>query len=135
MSLRILIVEDSPITREMVKGMLGMLGHQVVAETEALNETLAAYQQHRPDAVAIDLSLPKEDGLTILKALRKLDARARVVVVSGNSQARIREEVLKAGAVDLLAKPIELDALRASLERISPHENNPPGPASNPPAH
>jgi len=134
MALRVMIVEDSPLTREMLKEMLDILGHKVVAEAENLSGALAAYQQHRPDLVTIDLSLPQEDGLTILRALRKADPAARAVIVSGNSQARIREEALAIGAMDLLGKPIELDSLRQLLEKIPAHADTPPGPTSNPPA-
>jgi two-component system chemotaxis response regulator CheY len=124
MGLRMIVVEDNLLTREMIKEMIEILGHQVVAEAEDLATTMAAYQQHKPDGLTIDLSLPKEDGLAILKALRAADPNVRAIIVSGNSQARIREEVLKAGAVDLLPKPIELDSLRQCLGRAFPDANN-----------
>jgi two-component system chemotaxis response regulator CheY len=115
MGLRIMIVEDSPITREMLREMLLGLGHEVVAETDNMQEAIATYQRLRPDAVTMDLSLPKDDGLTILRALRKVEPDAKVFIISGNSQERIREEALKAGAVDVIAKPIEFDALQQRL--------------------
>ena len=124
MALRMIIVEDNLVTREMIKDMLDLLGHQVVAEVEDLAGTLAAYQQHKPDGLTIDLSLPKEDGLTILKALRAADPNVRAIIVSGNSQARIREEVLAAGAVELLPKPIELDSLRKVLGKVFPNADH-----------
>ena len=125
MALRMIIVEDNLITRVLLKDMLDLLGHQVVAEAEDLATALAAYEQHKPDGVTIDLSLLKEDGLTILKALRKAHPEVRAIIVSGNSQARIKEEVLRAGAVDLLPKPIELDSLRQVLAKVFPHADNP----------
>lgn len=118
MGLRIMIVEDSPITREMLKEMLAILGHEVVAEADNLADALAAYGRTKPHAVTMDLSLPKEDGLTILRALRKADPGAKVFIVSGNNQERIRQEVVKAGASDLIGKPIELDTLKRCLELI-----------------
>ena len=124
MPLRMIVVEDSLLTREMIKDMLKVLGHQVVAETEDLAATMAAFQQHKPDGITIDLSLPKEDGLAILKALFAVDPNVRAIIVSGNSQARIKEEVLKAGAVDLLPKPIEMAALRACLGKVFPNADN-----------
>lgn len=135
MALRVLIIEDNKLTREMLKGYLGMLGHEVVAETESLNESLAAYKKHRPDAVTIDLSLPKEDGLSIMKALLRSDAKARVIVITGNTQERVRQELLQAGAAGIIYKPIEVENLRNSLENISSHGNNPTRPASHPPAN
>ncbi len=133
MALRILVVEDNLITREMLKDIFDILGHQVVAEADDMSGTLSAYQQHKPDLVTVDLSLPKEDGLAILRALRQAHADAKIVVISGNSQQRIRDEVLQAGALDLLGKPIELDVLKRCLEAVSAHGNNPPGPEDHPP--
>ena len=118
MGLRMMIVEDSPITREMLKEMLAALGHEVVAEADNLADALSGYEKNRPDAVTMDLSLPKEDGLTILKALLTVHPQAKVFIISGNSQERIRQEILKAGAADLLPKPIEIDTLRQRLELI-----------------
>ncbi len=119
-----MIVEDNFLTREMFKDMLDILGHQVVAEAEDLAGALAAYQKYKPDGLTIDLSLPKEDGLTILKALCKADPKVRAIIVSGNSQARIREQALQAGAMELLPKPIELDSLREVLGKVFPNENH-----------
>ena len=133
--MRIMIVEDNFIAREMLQEFCDLLGHEVVAIAEDLAGALAAYRQHRPDVVTIDLSLPKEDGLTILKALRQADPGARVVIVSGNCQERIRRDCLQAGAVELLPKPIELSDLQACLERVSSHGNNLPRPENHPPAH
>ena len=124
MPLRVIIVEDNLIARELLKEMIEALGHQVVAEAEDLATTVAAYKQHKPDVLTIDLSLPTGDGLAILKALRRTDPKARAIIISGNSQARIREEVLKAGAANFLAKPIDLAALRACLCKLFPHADN-----------
>jgi len=124
MALRMIIVEDNLLTREMIKDMLELLGHQVVAEADDQAGAVAAYRQHKPDGLTIDLSLPKEDGLTILKALRKVDPNVRAIIVSGNSQVRIREEVLRAGAVELLPKPIELDSLRQVLGKVFPNADH-----------
>ena len=135
MPLRMVIVEDNLLTRELIKDMLELLGHDVVAAAEDLSGALSAYRQHRPDLMTIDLSLPKEDGLTILKALKAADPAVQAIIVSGNSQARIREEVLRAGAIELLSKPIELDALRRCIEKAFPNANNPRGPEVDPSAH
>jgi two-component system chemotaxis response regulator CheY len=124
MALRMVVVEDNLLTRELIKEMLDCLGHQVVAEAEDLVGALSALKEHKPDGFTIDLSLPKEDGLTILKALREADPNVRAIIVSGNSQARIKEEVVKAGAVDLLPKPIEMDTLRACLGKVFPNADN-----------
>ena len=120
MPLRILVVDDSIVTRSLIKEFAECFGHQVVAEAATLQEAVAAYQSHKPDFVTLDLSLAEGDGLSVLKALRKLDPKARILVVSGNVQQEVHEAVQKAGAAGFLSKPFTLDDLGRALTRFSP---------------
>lgn len=117
--LRVLIVDDSPPMRFILRGYLEEAGHAVVGEAEDQASALAAYAQHKPDVVTLDLSLVKGDGLSVLKALRAADAKARVLVVSANSQKKVVETVMASGAAGFLGKPIEPDALAAALARAT----------------
>lgn len=119
MALKVLIVDDNPATRFMIKEMLETNGHKMVAEAECLADTLKAYETHKPDVVTLDLSLVKEDGITILKALKKLDAKAKVLVITGNSQKKIHDQVMETGASGYLNKPFYVDELLDSLARLS----------------
>lgn len=120
MPLRILIVDDSPAARFMLREFLESAGHQVVAEEEKLEGVLRSYAQHKPDLVTLDLSLAQGDGLSVLKALRKLDADAKVLVISGNSQKKVLDSVSAAGASGFLAKPIDFKVLTDALARMPP---------------
>ena len=102
--------------------MLLDLGHQVVAEAEDLKAALEAYETHKPDLVTLDLSLSAlsgGDGLSVLKALRQRDPGAKVVVVSGNSQKRVYEQLEKEGAAAFVAKPIKTEDLTAAIARAT----------------
>ena len=118
--LRALIVDDSVATRMLLKDMLESAGHQVVAEAENQTEALQAYAAHKPDVMTLDLSLAQGDGLSVLKAIRQLDANAKVVVISGNSQQKVLEMIQAAGAAGFLAKPFKIDELVAAVERVVP---------------
>ncbi|MFA6316188.1 MAG: response regulator [Elusimicrobiota bacterium] len=120
MGLRVLIVDDNQVARLLLSSMLSMAGHEPVAEAENLKSTLAAYQKHFPDLVTLDLSLAEGDGLTVLRMLRKLDSGARVLIVSGNTQRQVMEQVMKEGALGVLAKPFTAEDLAKSLEGIEP---------------
>ena len=69
--------------------------------------------------VTLDLSLAADDGRAILKALRLLDDGARVIVITGNSQPWIIEEITAAGAAGYLTKPIDQDELLRLLSRFA----------------
>jgi two-component system chemotaxis response regulator CheY len=116
--MRILIVDDNPSSRFIIKDLLESRGHRIVAETEDLAASLEAYRTHRPDLVTLDLSLEGEDGLSVLRAILKLDEHAKILIITGNSQEKIHEEVRAAGAGGLLLKPFLLEELASAVERV-----------------
>src|SRR5262245_30972326 len=94
--------------RRILSDALGRQGFDVVATAADGDEALAACNEHRPDAMTLDLHMPGLDGLGVLKALR--DGKATsvpVVVVSAFSPAHGARAVdaLAEGAFDLVAKP------------------------------
>jgi len=114
-----MIVDDSPAARFLLREFIEANGHQVVAEEEQLEGALRSYARHKPDAVTLDLSLAKGDGLSILKALRKLDGNAKVLVISGNSQKKVRDSLYEAGVSGFLPKPIDFSSLMAAIVRVT----------------
>ncbi|MEK7382685.1 MAG: response regulator [Elusimicrobiota bacterium] len=119
MPLRIMIVDDSPAARFMLREFIESNGHQVVAEEENLEGTLRSYSQHKPDVVTLDLSLAQGDGLSVLKAVRNLDPKAKVLVISGNSQKKVVDVLYAAGASGFLPKPIDFPGLMAAIIRVT----------------
>jgi two-component system nitrogen regulation response regulator GlnG len=85
------------------------------AETAA--EALALARQHPPDAVILDVQLPDQSGLEVLRQLRQLDARSPVIFITGKSTTDTAIEAMKLGAYDYLLKPVELSQLRQVIER------------------
>lgn len=113
--MKILIVDDSPEARFCLKEQLESGGHRVIAEAEDLKGALKAYGEARPDAVMLDLTLEREDGLTVLRELRKLDPAAKVIIISANEMARIKREAFELGASGYLVKPVDEPELLALL--------------------
>lgn len=120
MPLRVLVVDDNDVARTMIKEILAGGGHQAVAEAESMDEALKAYEAHKPDLVTLDLSLIAGDGLTALKAIRQKDPKAKVIVISGNAQKKVREHVLAAGASGFIEKPFQAADLLGALNRLFP---------------
>ena len=116
--LRFLIIDDNEAVRMILSDMLVDLGHQVVGEAEDSKSALAAYEAHKPDLVTLDLSLSAVgggDGLSVLKALRQANAGVKVIVISGNSQKRVIEQLEKDGAAAFVPKPIKEEDLAAAV--------------------
>lgn len=105
---RIVVADDSRLMRRMLADALAKQGFDVVATAADGDEALAACNQHRPDALTLDLAMPGMDGIGVLRALREGKAQpVPVVVVSAFSPAHGARAVdaLAEGAFDLVPKP------------------------------
>jgi two-component system KDP operon response regulator KdpE len=115
----VLVIEDDPQTRRVLKTSLGGLGWHVL-EAGNGGGGLALAKSRIPDAIILDLGLPDMDGVAVVRALRK-DSEVPILVLSARSQENDKIQALDTGADDYLAKPFsagELDArLRALLRR------------------
>jgi DNA-binding NtrC family response regulator len=106
----ILLVEDKDSLRTMLRHALETHGHQVV---EAIDEPEAVerLKDSLPAAVLSDLRLPKGDGFGVLKAAKEIDPELPVIVMTAFGGIEDAVRAMKAGAMDFLAKPVDLDHL------------------------
>lgn len=119
----VLVVEDDPNVRSTLDQLLRFEGYRVLLAgdgQEAL-ETLAA---DRPDLAVVDVVMPRLDGLSLCRALRRRGDRLPILVLTARHQVGDRVAGLDAGADDYLAKPFDteelLARLRALLRRSAP---------------
>lgn len=114
---RILIVDDAALTRLHLKKALQREGFEVI---EAVNgaDGVAKYQEEKPDAVFMDISMPQMDGLTALKEIRKLDPAARVAMVTSSRDRGVVTDAMTSGARDFIVKPWREARLRAALRTL-----------------
>jgi DNA-binding NarL/FixJ family response regulator len=114
MSIRILIVDDHPVVRDGLRGMLEAEPDlQVVAEAADGREALALVGRHRPDIVLIDLRMPVLDGVAAIRRLAAHHPDVRVIVLTTYDEDHDIVRAVEAGAAGYLLK----DAPRAELHR------------------
>ena len=99
----------------------------VVAEAENGDEAVRLAEEHQPDLVLLDVSMPVKDGLEALPDIRKVSPHAKVVMLSGFEAARLAATALESGAAAYLEKgipPRELvDELLRVLDPQAPSDN------------
>ena len=112
----ILVCDDEPTLREMVGEYLEKRGYRVTlcADAGALD---VALEESEPDAVLLDINMPGEDGLSVLRRLR-VDQSFPVLMLTAAGEVIDRIVGLEMGADDYLAKPVDLRELEARIKAV-----------------
>lgn len=113
---RVLVVDDEPAAREMVGDYLRMHGFDV-ALCDGGRSLFAALEQGEADLVVLDLNMPEEDGLSIVRRL-KATRPLPVIMLTATASPIDRVVGLELGADDYLAKPCELRELVARIRSV-----------------
>ena len=116
--LSILIVEDGQIQREMLRDFLRKEGH-AVAEAETGEKALAEVRSAYFDLLLMDYKMPGMNGLQVLQEVKKFNPELDVIMMTAYGTIETAVEAMKAGAVDYVTKPIDLDELLMHVNRIS----------------
>ena len=126
--MRVLVVDDDLAVRESLRRSLTFNGYQIELAADG-EQALRAVEDSRPDAVVLDVMMPKMDGLATCRALRAAGNDVPVLMLTARDEVADRVAGLDAGADDYLPKPFALEELlarlRALLRRIGPDESGP----------
>ena len=117
----IMIVDDSKFMRKMLSDILTERGHQIVGEAENAKEAVELYERLRPDIVTLDIIMPEVEGtgaISALKAMKRVNPTAKVVIVSAMGQQHVVEECIQAGAEDFIEKPFQPSNVAGVLESV-----------------
>lgn len=118
-TVRILLVDDHAIVRE---GYRSLLNHQpgmrIVAEAANGESAYPLYQEHTPDLVLMDLSLPGKGGLATLIQIRQYDPQARILVFSMHQNPAMAKKAIDAGARGYVTKSSEPEVLIQAIKDV-----------------
>ncbi|RKY66581.1 MAG: sigma-54-dependent Fis family transcriptional regulator [Candidatus Latescibacterota bacterium] len=116
--LQVLVVDDEWKITDLLEDYISSLGYRVTATTNS-KEALKLAQQSKFDIVITDLKMPEPDGLQLLSAIKQIHPSTEVVILTAFGSMESAIEALKLDASDYLLKPINLELLKISLERIA----------------
>ncbi len=102
---KLLIVDDSPIARRILKKVLPKEEDFEISEASDGLEGLEKFKEIRPDITFMDLTMPVMDGIQSLEEIMKIDENAVVIVSTADVQPKSIFKVLKLGALDVIRKP------------------------------
>lgn len=116
----VLIVEDDPDQRRLLERMLGGLGWRVVTAPDG-EAGIAAAREHHPNAIVLDVMMPRLNGYQTCRRLKaELETRrVPVIMVTAKDQPADEFWAREVGADAYLAKPIDIRSLADLLERLT----------------
>ncbi|MBO6299362.1 MAG: response regulator [Lachnospiraceae bacterium] len=115
---RVLIVDDSRMSRQMLRNILEKDGYRVVMEASNGLEGLAAYMKCKPDLVTLDITMPEMDGLEALEKILAYDPKANAIMITAAGQQDKLMRALRAGAKYFISKPFNEDEILANIRKV-----------------
>ena len=126
MSVNVLIVDDSPFARKVIRHHLEQFGCKIIGEAENGAQAVRMYEELRPELVTLDVMMPAADGVDSLAAFRTIrhqNPGAAILVVTAVPFEKTRDTFMEEGALGYIVKPFNkysFDQVRLRLGRVFP---------------
>ena len=113
---RVLLVDDNDMTRTLLRGLLVSEGYQLAGEANNGEQGLEMALRLRPHIVCLDVSMPRVDGLTVLKQIKEQAPEQVVVMVTGSTERETVQAAIGGGAAGYIVKPFNSARVMATIE-------------------
>ena len=115
----VLIADDKPTGRELVRTVLENSGYTVIEASDGMEALKYAREEH-PDLIILDLHMPGLDGFGVIQELRRDEtfASTPIMALTASAMQGDRERAMSVGFTGYITKPIRLGALRGEVERM-----------------
>ncbi|PWC11404.1 two-component system response regulator PhoP [Brenneria roseae subsp. americana] len=115
--MRILVIEDNILLRHHLTVQMNEMGHQVDAAADA-KEADYFLHENTPDIAIVDLGLPDEDGISLIRRWRSQQVKLPILVLTAREGWQNKVAVLEAGADDYVTKPFHMEEVAARLQAL-----------------
>lgn len=114
----VLVVDDSKMSRTMLKNILEKVGYSVIGESTNGAEAVEAYKKNKADIVTLDITMPVMGGIEALKQLLAYDPSVKVIMITAAGQQSKLIEALKIGAKKFITKPFEKEEIIRNIDVV-----------------
>ena len=115
--MKILVVDDSQIIRDLIMKQLHQFDFPDVEEAVDGMEAMRKISLNRYDAVTLDIFMPKMDGLAVVKHIKEVSTETRIIMCSSVNDPATIKELIKAGIHDFILKPFTVEKLQEVVRR------------------
>lgn len=112
---KVMIVDDSKVSRTILANHLSKTNFEVVAMAKDAADAIKLYQEHNPDLVTMDMNLPDADGVECSRRIRAMDPDAKIVMISAMKDANLVAQGTIAGISAFLQKPVSTNDIIDTL--------------------
>ena len=116
---RILIVDDASFMRTVLKDIIRSngLASEILEAADGV-EGVRLYQKEKPDLVTMDINMPRADGIQALRAILKINPKAKVVMITAVEEKHMVQDAMKIGARDYVVKPFDRSNVPLILNKV-----------------
>ena len=115
---RIMIVDDSDAIRMVLKDILDIGKHELVAEASNGDDAVKEFLKTNPDLMLLDMAMPKKDGLAALKEIMSIRSSAKIVMITASDNQHTMKECISAGALAYILKPFNFQEVLKKITEI-----------------
>jgi|BioPla2DNA2_1021312.scaffolds.fasta_scaffold03656_11 two-component system chemotaxis response regulator CheY len=119
----ILVVDDAGFARNVLVSMIVEMGYQVIGEALNGEDAVKKAKELKPDVIAMDIIMPKMNGIEAVKEIVKDNPEAYIIMCSAMGQRNMVIQSIVAGAKDFIVKPINKERLADSLDKCKKQLN------------
>jgi DNA-binding NarL/FixJ family response regulator len=116
--LRVIVADDDPLARRLVRDALQLAGINVVADAKDGREAIELTRYYRPDVVLMDVVMPGIDGLKATEQIAQEVPETQVVMLTGSDEDELGLLGLKAGAVGFITKDVSIEAVPRAVRGV-----------------
>ncbi len=111
----ILVVDDEPQIRDLLKRFLSLRGYKVRVASDG-QQALTMVEQETPQLIVLDVYMPGINGVEVLRQLRRRKFTGGVILLTGSQDDKLLQEALDLGSVDVMGKPVDLERLALAIQ-------------------
>jgi len=118
-----MIADDSDAIRMVLKDILDIGHHELVAEVANGLDAVEKFNESKPDLLLLDMAMPKKDGVYALKEILNVNPNAKIIMITASDNLNTMKECINSGAVAYLLKPFNFEDVLKTITKVLEPKN------------